>query len=452
MLPTIKIDADSRNIEELNVEPDPEQFRPEDQKRAEGRASAGYKFKEYEGMMPEMDDKALIIDDISHWESDRLIEMVKPDIFCAGIKEKYVVQKMGVPCKQLHSYDYGGPYAAFQGAINFYAEIDRMVNGKVWSYIKPPWDDEPSQDPSGKHRRAWTPQPDSRQPIGSSNSMTLLRHTQSGEVVERQALTINPAKTCQPIGAMYAALGIHRCLPHSHGSQGCCSYHRSTLSRHYKEPVMAGTSSFTEGSSVFGGQSNLLQAINNIFSIYDPDVIAVHTTCLSETIGDDIPQIAEKANEDGLIPEGKIVIHANTPSYVGSHVTGFANMVSGMVDYLAESTQPEKVAGQVNVIPGWVEPADMREIRRLVKLMDLEPIVFPDTSGVLDCPQTGMHEMYPKGGRPAWKISRPPATRRTPSRWGRSAPGRPPSSWMQSAGSSRPPWNYPSGCMPRTVL
>ena len=88
----------------------------------------------------------------------------------------------------------------------------------------------------------------------------LLRHTTS-EVAERQALTVNPAKTCQPIGAMYAALGIHNCLPHSHGSQGCCSYHRSALTRHYKEPVMAGTSSFTEGASVFGGQANLLQAI-----------------------------------------------------------------------------------------------------------------------------------------------------------------------------------------------
>ena len=88
---------------------------------------------------------------------------------------------------------------------------------------------------------------------------------------------------------MYAALGIHGCLPHSHGSQGCCSYHRSTLTRHYKEPVMAATSSFTEGASVFGGQANLLQAINTIFTLYDPDIIAVHTTCLSETIGDDLP-------------------------------------------------------------------------------------------------------------------------------------------------------------------
>ena len=72
----------------------------------------------------------------------------------------------------------------------------------------------------------------------------LLRHTPA-EIKERSALSINPAKTCQPIGAMYAALGIHRCFPHSHGSQGCCAYHRSMLTRHYKEPVMAATSSFT---------------------------------------------------------------------------------------------------------------------------------------------------------------------------------------------------------------
>ena len=115
----------------------------------------------------------------------------------------------------------------------------------------------------------------------------LLRHTPK-EVKEREGLTINPAKTCQPIGAMYAALGIHGCLPHSHGSQGCCSYHRSTLTRHYKEPVMASTSSFTEGASVFGGQANLLQSVETIFSVYDPEVIAVHSTCLSETIGDDL--------------------------------------------------------------------------------------------------------------------------------------------------------------------
>lgn len=249
----------------------------------------------------------------------------------------------------------------------------------------------------------------------------LLRHTTS-EVVERHALTVNPAKTCQPIGAMYAALGIHRCLPHSHGSQGCCAYHRSALTRHYKEPIMAATSSFTEGSSVFGGQANLLQAIQNIFSVYEPDVIAVHTTCLSETIGDDIPQIVNKARDEKKIPEGKYVIHANTPSYVGSHVTGFANMVRAMVDYFAEgpatpdATTTSEVYGTgqaINLIPGWVEPADMREIRRLADMLGVATILFPDTSGVLDAPQTGKHVFYPKGGTTVEALRRTGASRAT---------------------------------------
>ncbi|NBC84334.1 MAG: nitrogenase molybdenum-iron protein subunit beta [Bacteroidetes bacterium] len=223
----------------------------------------------------------------------------------------------------------------------------------------------------------------------------LLRHTPK-EIKERKALTVNPAKTCQPIGAMYAALGIHGCLPHSHGSQGCCSYHRSTLTRHYKEPVMAGTSSFTEGSSVFGGQANLLASIQNIFTIYEPEIIAVHSTCLSETIGDDLKQIIEKAREDGKIPLGRHVIHCNTPSYVGSHITGYANMVKGAIDYFAESTG--KKADRVNLISGWVEPSDMREIKRIASLMGANSILLPDTSDVVDSPQTGSFNMYPKGG------------------------------------------------------
>ena len=223
----------------------------------------------------------------------------------------------------------------------------------------------------------------------------LLRHT-SKEVKVREGLTINPAKTCQPIGAMYAALGIHGCLPHSHGSQGCCSYHRSTLTRHYKEPVMAATSSFTEGASVFGGQANLLAAIDTIFAVYDPDIIAVHSTCLSETIGDDLQQITKKASDDGKIPEGKYVIYASTPSFVGSHVTGYANMVAGMATQFGESTGVKK--NQFNIIAGWMEPSDMREIKRMAKVMGVNIVLFPDTSDVLDAPQTGKHVFYPKGG------------------------------------------------------
>lgn len=140
VLPNLKLDADSRNIEELTVEADEQRYKPR-KSDAEMKALAknGYKFKEYAGMSVDMEKGSLIVDDLNQYEAEKLVELMKPDIFCAGIKEKFSIQKLGVPMKQLHSYDSGGPYAGFKGAINFYKEIDRLVNSKVWGYMKAPW-------------------------------------------------------------------------------------------------------------------------------------------------------------------------------------------------------------------------------------------------------------------------------------------------------------------------
>ena len=160
---------------------------------------------------------------------------------------------------------------------------------------------------------------------------------------------------------------------------------------------MATTSSFTEGASVFGGQANLLQAIENVFSIYEPDIMAIHTTCLSETIGDDLHQIAQKAVAEGKVPKGKYIVGANTPSYIGSHITGFSTMVKSFVTAMAESSGPKK-NGTINLIPGFVGPSDMAEIKRIAEEMGIKHITFPDTSGVLNGPLTGKFKMYPNGG------------------------------------------------------
>lgn len=143
VLPDIKVDADNRNIEEIEVEKDATRYDEAKQAKKAELEKGGYKFKDYEGMMAQMEKGTLAIDDISHFETELLIEKYKPAIFCAGIKEKYVVQKSGVPLKQLHSYDYGGPYASFEGAVNFYKEIERMVGTKIWEMVKSPWGEEP---------------------------------------------------------------------------------------------------------------------------------------------------------------------------------------------------------------------------------------------------------------------------------------------------------------------
>lgn len=222
----------------------------------------------------------------------------------------------------------------------------------------------------------------------------MLDHTPL-EIVERESLTINPAKVCQPIGATWAALGIHGCMPVGHGSQGCVSYLRMTLSRHLREPAISATSSFTESSAVFGGIGNLKQAIKNVISIYKPEVIAIYTTCVAETIGDDVGGTVKTMIEEGDIPETVKVIHTSTPSYRGSHITGFSNMTTSMATQLTQKTNPN---GKINVIPGFVSPADVREIKRLLKIIGINSIVFPDVSDVLDAPMSGEYSLYPKGG------------------------------------------------------
>ena len=144
VIPTIQIDADTRNIEEITVSKDQTRYKERiSEERIEAlEKEVGFEYNEYAGLMADMEKGALVIDDLSHYEMDKLIEMYKPDIFCAGIKEKYVAQKMGVPLKQLHNYDSGGPYAGFQGAINFYNDIAMMMSTSIWKEMKAPWERE----------------------------------------------------------------------------------------------------------------------------------------------------------------------------------------------------------------------------------------------------------------------------------------------------------------------
>jgi nitrogenase molybdenum-iron protein alpha chain len=143
VIPDIKPDADSKNIEELTVGPDASRYCEPDKDKIKKLIAEGVPVNEYEGMYAASMEGALIIDDLNHYETEKLIEILKPDIFCSGVKDKYAIQKMGIPSKQLHSYDYSGPYAGFKGAVIFARDIYMTFNSPAWQYIKPPWEIEP---------------------------------------------------------------------------------------------------------------------------------------------------------------------------------------------------------------------------------------------------------------------------------------------------------------------
>ncbi|EWS65080.1 Nitrogenase molybdenum-iron protein beta chain [Hydrogenophaga sp. T4] len=147
----------------------------------------------------------------------------------------------------------------------------------------------------------------------------------------RDSLSVNPAKACQPLGAVYVANGFQKTLSFVHGSQGCVAYYRSHFSRHFKEPTSCVSSSMTEDAAVFGGLNNMVDGLANAYSLYKPDMIAVSTTCMAEVIGDDVDAFIKTSKQKGSVPDEFDVPFAHTPAFVGSHITGYDNALLGIL-------------------------------------------------------------------------------------------------------------------------
>ncbi|MDG4575355.1 MAG: nitrogenase molybdenum-iron protein alpha chain [Defluviicoccus sp.] len=103
---------------------------------------AGYEFAhrdDYQRTMDYVKDGTLIYDDITAYEMEHFIQRIRPDLVGSGIKEKYSTQKMGVPFRQLHSWDYSGPYHGYDGFAVFARDMDMAINNPAWSLFKAPW-------------------------------------------------------------------------------------------------------------------------------------------------------------------------------------------------------------------------------------------------------------------------------------------------------------------------
>ncbi len=212
----------------------------------------------------------------------------------------------------------------------------------------------------------------------------------------RKALVINPTKACQPLGAFFCASGFENTLPYEHGSQGCTAYFRNNLSRHYREPFPAVSDSMTEDAAVFGGRANMIEGLKNAYSLYKPALIAMCTSCMSEVIGDDLKAFISNAKDEGAIPKDFPVAPAHTPSFVGSHLTGYDLMLQGIITTLGEEHfDASKKTDKVNLIPGFdAHVENIRELRRYLEMMGVDVTVLADNSETFDSPLTGEYHPY----------------------------------------------------------
>jgi len=217
----------------------------------------------------------------------------------------------------------------------------------------------------------------------------------------REALTVNPAKACQPLGAVLCALGFEKTMPYVHGSQGCVAYFRTYFNRHFKEPVACVSDSMTEDAAVFGGQKNMMAGLENAKALYKPEIIAVSTTCMAEVIGDDLNAFINNTKKAGHIEQDFPTPYAHTPSFVGSHTTGWDNMFEGMIRYFTLNYMDDKKVGsngKINLVPGFeTYLGNFRVMHRMMKEMGVDYTLMSDPSEVLDTPADGTFRMYAGG-------------------------------------------------------
>jgi nitrogenase molybdenum-iron protein beta chain len=161
----------------------------------------------------------------------------------------------------------------------------------------------------------------------------------------------------------------------------------------------------TEDAAVFGGLNNMIDGLANAYNMYKPKMIAVSTTCMAEVIGDDLNAFIKTAKEKGSVPEDFDVPFAHTPAFVGSHITGYDNVIKGILEHFwggKARTAPvlERVEnGSINFIGGFdgYTVGNLREVKRLFDLMGVEYTIICDNSDVWDTPTDGEFRMYDGG-------------------------------------------------------
>ena len=201
---------------------------------------------------------------------------------------------------------------------------------------------------------------------------------------QQKACSVNPLKMSQPIGAALAFLGIDRCLPILHGSQGCTSFGLVLFVRHFREAVPMQTTAMSEVTTILGGAENIEEALLTLHKKAKPSVIGLCTTGLTETKGEDIVGAVKEFRKKHPELDQVAIVPVSTPDFSGAFQDGWGKAVTRIVEDLAEG-ESDELSGRVNVLSGpYLTPADIEEIREMITSFALRPIILPDISGSLD--------------------------------------------------------------------
>ncbi|KUK63157.1 MAG: Oxidoreductase/nitrogenase component 1, partial [Desulfotomaculum sp. 46_80] len=196
--------------------------------------------------------------------------------------------------------------------------------------------------------------------------------------------------------------GIEQSMVIIHGSQGCSTYMRRHIAEHFNEPIDVASSSLNEKGTVYGGEGSLKRGLDNLIKVYKPGFVGVLTTCLADTIGEDVERITSEYLKEKRL-ENLPVVTVSTPGYGGTHTEGYFLAVKNIITKLVRRTEKHS---KINVLVPNLSPADIREIKRILQLMKADYVLLPDYSDTLDRPFERPYKKIPEGGTKPADITR----------------------------------------------
>jgi len=296
-----------------------------------------------------------------------------PDLIVAGGKTKFLALKTKTPFLDIN-HGRSHPYAGYDGMVTFSRQLDLTVNNPIWPVLnaRAPW--EKSQEELAE---------DLAFAAGHAERLEAEDMKESRIKVPVKNATVNPQKNSPALGATLAYLGIDRMLGLLHGAQGCSTFIRLQLSRHFKESIALNSTSMSEDTAIFGGWENLKKGLGRVMEKFQPGVVGVMTSGLTETMGDDVHSAIVHFRQENPQYEQIPVVWASTPDYCGSMQEGYAAAVKAICATLPEGG--ERLSKQVNLLPGCqLTPAEVEELKEICEAFGLDPVVIPDISCALD--------------------------------------------------------------------
>jgi len=219
-------------------------------------------------------------------------------------------------------------------------------------------------------------------------------------VASSKPVTVDPLRHSAPLGAVLAFLGVARCMPMLHSSQGCAALAKVLLTRHFRETIPLQTSALTEITTILGSGDSLLAGIDTVADRQQPELIAVITTGLVDASGEDVRRTLR------MRAAGPPVVLAAVSDLGGGLEQGYSAAVEALIAELALPRDGVAVDDQVTLLPGpALTPLDVEELALTAQAFGLRTVVLPDSSRSLDGHLDADWEPLLSGGTPLSAIA-----------------------------------------------